>query len=381
MSNFTTEVRFICESLSGYTESVGYASVDEILNNAAPKVFDFNWDIFDENYRLVLEKKILKHYYTREISEETYGLWKLRLDARMNEIMPYYNELYKSSLLKFNPLYDVDYKTIEDENKNSDTKEVYDELNNVIENVNKNYKENETLDGSDTVKDYPVKYDKSIDDSGVSNENKNTKDNKNKTSSGLEFEENKTNNNSETESKNNNNSNERSVVKNSDTPQGGLSMDDISGDIYLTTAEIDELNKSDTQSGKNITKANNDNVKNSNYKNNDIENNVVEGVSNNSYKNKKNEKFDYEEPGENVTEYGKINDTKGEENLNKTKSYNEKGKVNKNIKDTNNYIMHVSGKKGMGSFSKLLLEFRETFLKIDLMVIEELADLFFGLWE
>lgn len=105
MSKYTTEVRFICETASGLGESKGYADVDTIITNAIPKIFTFTFPIFDENYRTVLEKKILKHFYTREISEETVGLWKLRLDAKLNEIMPYYNKLYNSELLEFNPLY------------------------------------------------------------------------------------------------------------------------------------------------------------------------------------------------------------------------------------------------------------------------------------
>lgn len=108
MSKYTTELRFICETEAGYNQSQGYKKVNEILATAAPKIFDFDFPIYDENYRLTLETKILKHYYTREISEETYGLWKLRLDAALNEIMPYYNQLYKSAILEFNPLYDVD---------------------------------------------------------------------------------------------------------------------------------------------------------------------------------------------------------------------------------------------------------------------------------
>ena len=108
MSKYTTELRFICETEADYNQSQGYKKVNEILVAAAPKIFDFDFPIYDENYRLTLETKILKHYYTREISEETYGLWKLRLDATLNEIMPYYNQLYKSAILDFNPLYDVD---------------------------------------------------------------------------------------------------------------------------------------------------------------------------------------------------------------------------------------------------------------------------------
>lgn len=108
MSKYTTQVRYICEQLSGYVQSVDYSDVDLVLRSAEPKIFDFDYPIFDENYRHVLNTKILKHYYINEIGLETYALWKLRLNTKMNEIMPYYNQLYKSELYTFNPLYDTD---------------------------------------------------------------------------------------------------------------------------------------------------------------------------------------------------------------------------------------------------------------------------------
>lgn len=111
MSEYTTELRFICETLSGYNESQDYGKIHEIIHKTVFDIFSFDFPIFDEAYKRALCEKIIKHYYTREICEETYGLWKLRLDARMNEIMPYYNELYKTALLKFNPLYEVDLTT------------------------------------------------------------------------------------------------------------------------------------------------------------------------------------------------------------------------------------------------------------------------------
>lgn len=112
MSKYTTEVRFICEESAGLVDSAGYKKVEDILTLAIPHVFDFDYPIFDESYREVLERKILRHFYTREICTETVGLWKLRLDDKMNIIMPYYNKLYESELLKFNPLYDVEYSTM-----------------------------------------------------------------------------------------------------------------------------------------------------------------------------------------------------------------------------------------------------------------------------
>ena len=108
VSKYTTQVRFICEQLSGYVQSVDYSDIDLVLRSAEPKIFDFEYPIFDENYRHVLNTKILKHYYINEIGLETYALWKLRLNTKMNEIMPYYNQLYKSELYTFNPLYDID---------------------------------------------------------------------------------------------------------------------------------------------------------------------------------------------------------------------------------------------------------------------------------
>lgn len=108
MSKYTTEVRFICEHLAGLNESTDYVPVKDVIDKARVKIFDFNYPIFDLAYKSTLETKILKHFYTREIGLETYGLWKLKLDTKMNEIMPFYNKLYKTELIEFNPLYDTD---------------------------------------------------------------------------------------------------------------------------------------------------------------------------------------------------------------------------------------------------------------------------------
>lgn len=112
MSVYTTQVRYICETACGLSESAGYNDVNDIIERAIPSIFNFTFPIFDENYRAVLEKKILKHFYTREIGLETVGLWKLKLDTKLNEIMPYYNQLYQSELIEFNPMYAMDYSKL-----------------------------------------------------------------------------------------------------------------------------------------------------------------------------------------------------------------------------------------------------------------------------
>lgn len=267
MSKYTTEVRFICETNANLKENQGYNSVNEIVSKARTKIFDFDYPIFDENYRSVLETKILKHFYTREIGSETVGLWKLWLDTRMNEIMPYYNDLYKSALIEFNPMYDTDIKT----------------ERNVKDNGNKNDINKTNTDRKDTG---TTKFD------GL-----NIVDGTNKTD-GNRWE------------------------YYSDTPQGGLNG--IAEHTYLTNATNNTID--DTLKIDNITT--NDNTTTLN------------------------------------------NNSNQETNSNTNSVYS-------NVEE---YVEHVYGKRGYISYSKMLLEFRDTLINIDLKVIHELDDLFFNLW-
>ena len=85
------------------------------------------YPIFDDKYRNLLNNKIIEHYWFREIGLETPQLFKMFINRKMNEIMPYYNQLYNSELLEINPLYnyyvDTDEKRItnEDANRNANT--------------------------------------------------------------------------------------------------------------------------------------------------------------------------------------------------------------------------------------------------------------------
>ena len=81
-------------------------------------------------------------------------------------------------------------------------------------------------------------------------------------------------------------------------------------------------------------------------------------------------------------------DSKGVENeINKVKesgnaseNYNKKGNRSGSVKNLNEYAEKVIGKMGGVSYSKMLNEFRSTFLNIDAMILKDLEPLFFGLW-
>lgn len=271
MSAFTTQIRFICESEAGLKESVGYDNIAQVIAGARPAIFDFPYPIFDETYRAVLETKILKHYYTREIGEETYGLWKLRLDTKMNEIMPYYNQLYKSTLLEFNPLYDVD----------------------INRTHNSTRKGTEILNGN-------------VDTNGqvIASTNANNTTTINNTT-----DQTSTNGNTD---------------RYSATPQGGL--DGLMQDKYLTNARM--ITGNDTLNSKAHTSTDN----------------MIDSTTDTST---------------NMTTATKNNTT---------------------INNTEDYLESVKGKQGTQSYASMILEFRETFLNIDMMVINDLSDLFMNIW-
>lgn len=69
-------------------------TIQSLINNG----FDFQLDkypIFDENYREILNNKILNHYYDAEIGFETAPLFRHYLLAKLNEIMTVYNIMYE----------------------------------------------------------------------------------------------------------------------------------------------------------------------------------------------------------------------------------------------------------------------------------------------
>ena len=76
--------------------------------------------IWDEAHRGELEKKIIEHYYFRQIGFETVGRFIFYLNTRLREIMPRYNKLYKTTQYKYNPI--ENYNMVEgSEDKNENT--------------------------------------------------------------------------------------------------------------------------------------------------------------------------------------------------------------------------------------------------------------------
>ena len=91
MSKYTIELRYLLE------------------NN--PKSLDLalsHYPIYNEEHRQELNEKIINHFAFYEIGFETEERFLFELDKKMCEIMPYYNQLYKSEDTDFNPLFNID---------------------------------------------------------------------------------------------------------------------------------------------------------------------------------------------------------------------------------------------------------------------------------
>lgn len=71
-------------------------TIDDKINNLAPILFDFNYPYPTEADKKRIENAIIKHYLMREIAFETVGLFKLKLNDRLNLIMPKYNKAYQN---------------------------------------------------------------------------------------------------------------------------------------------------------------------------------------------------------------------------------------------------------------------------------------------
>ena len=338
MSKYTTEIRFICETLNGDVESSGYNSVNTILANVHNQVFDFEYPIFDVEYKPVLEKKILKHFYTREIGFETYGRWKLALDAKMNEIMPYYNQLYSSELIQFNPLYDFDEQTVGHRVHDDEINEHIDEL---------------TKDTGDITVD---KTGDIVDDGQVKNTGTITK-----TTTGTVAD---VGTGSSTDS-----GKDKTVRdggdsftrwdKYSDTPQGTVNNMALNSDGYLTDARYIEENHANAGWSDETTYGKGTNTTDNNTR---TYNTTEQQTLNTTTDNDNTRTFD--------TQDKQTLNTNRDRDTDRTHEYD-------SIVD---YSERVQGKSRGKSYSKMLNEFRTTFLNIDMMVINELEELFMQIW-
>lgn len=79
--------------------------ISTVITEAAPLFFNFNFPFYDETKRAEFEQNFLRHFYMREIGLETIDYFMLRLEDKLNTIMPYYNKLLTANAKEYDPFY------------------------------------------------------------------------------------------------------------------------------------------------------------------------------------------------------------------------------------------------------------------------------------
>lgn len=338
MSHYTTTVRAICETAAGLSDSVGHTDVETVLNNSWDKIFT-PFDIYDEAHRADLCKKILRHYYMDEIAFETYGLWQLAINTKLIEIMPQYNSLYKASAEIINPLYNKNLTrqydgTSKGSNKDTRTDNLTDTASAIT-----------TATGTD------MRTDNLTDTNGGSLITKSDS----KRTDALKAVTDNTSTSTTTSSASNNSSNDSFT---SDTPQGSLT--DVKAGKYMTNASIGTSTGSTSGNDKNDTKSNNT-VSNTGT----VSNAGTDTVTDNRT----------------LTKTGTVKNT-STDNTTSDSTLTKTGTVVNAGSDsrTDAHTETVTGYEGSATYAELLKKYSDEIINIDLMIINDLSDMFMQIW-
>lgn len=338
MARYTTQVRTICETVAGLSDSVGYTDVETVLNDSWDKIFTA-FPIYDEAHRADLCKKILRHYYTDEIAFETYGLWQLAINTKLVEIMPQYNSLYKASAEIINPLYNKSLSRQYDgtsKGTNKDTR---------TDNLTDTASATTTATGTD------MRTDNLTDTNGGSVVTKSDS----KRTDALKAVTDNTSTSTTTSSASNNSSNDSFT---SDTPQGSLS--DVKAGKYMTNASIGTSTGSTSGNDKNDTSAKNT-VNNTGTVSNTGTDTVTDSHT--------------------LTKTGTVkndstNSTTSASTLSKTGTV-----VNDGIDSrTDAHTETVTGYEGSATYAELLKKYSDAIINIDMMIINDLSTMFMQIW-
>lgn len=349
MSTYTTEVRYICESKSGFTpEQLLSKSVDEIIAASRNNVFNFDFPVYDESFRSVLESTILLHFYTREIGAETVGLWQHYMCRKLREIMPRYNKLFESCLLEFNPFHDVDYTRTHDGESTGD----------------KSGTHSNTIDTTGQVTEART---------GTEAET---------TSGETETE------NTDTRTDNTTNTGSKEGTRNgSKTTHDEHTKSNTHRDYYSDTpmSRVEGVNGSPVTNSGSETLA-------YNYYLTNYRRIVDEETGENDGTETQNETTSEDTEGtSHTTSSGTANgtgSTSGERNLsttdngttNSTTNVADSGRTTEEFSNTDDYIDHIVGKMGTASYSAMLTEYRETIINYMELLLNELEPLFMNIW-
>lgn len=101
MASYTMQLRTYLEMWSQEEDGKSHSN---IIETGRPKLFNFDYPIFDQDYKKVFETNFIRNFYMREIGFETEELFKFQLETWLRINMPYWNKMFESELIDYDPL-------------------------------------------------------------------------------------------------------------------------------------------------------------------------------------------------------------------------------------------------------------------------------------
>lgn len=109
MSNMgypATSIGFLLAYYGGVDMYAGENTGFDLVEKYYSKIFDFDFPFYVENEKIKVEfeKYLCYTYFNESIGFETPEAWKFAFKQKMLEIIPYYKELYRTTLFEYEPL-------------------------------------------------------------------------------------------------------------------------------------------------------------------------------------------------------------------------------------------------------------------------------------
>lgn len=346
MSTYTTTIREYVESFSHYqqNESELQPSTAERIEIGRKILFDFDYPLFDSAYRKVFETHFIRNFYMREVGFETMGLFKFRLETWLLINMPYFNKLFESEIIAFDPLINSEMSTTH--NKTNDRSQ-----NDKKDSV-KTATNHETTDSTNN------KTSSSKDDTHLSSDQVSNTSGSGTSETDSTHSEDQTGKKGTTGEKMNDNFN-RDLK--SDNPDSRLAITAKDGEGVIEYAKsIEEQNTNNKETIKNdVTES-------------------KESSGSDTSKNKSTTNVDSTSTvtgNENRQASGEEHE-KGTETSDRQLDMSQNDQLESSINDVEDFIEHRVGKVGNQSYSKMLQEYRESFIRIENMIFDEMQELF-----
>lgn len=362
MSRYTVQLRFLLENPDWTDARLGLA----------------DYPIFDESYRNHLNYIIKEYFYFDEIGYETPARFAMKLRNKMAIIMPYFNQLYSSALIDIDPMINMRHV--------QHSTSLLKELSNAIKNsVGQNNKSNtgtatgtvgETSLGN-TVTD---KHTESVSDRNSIGSSLNSSESNKRVENVDEITSNGTHSGSSSDS----NISEETVHSTSDS----LSVTSDTPEGFLLTSKIE-----DSTYANNATKTNQDEetvrngstTKTGSTSDTTTDRKVDNFTGNDSSNETQNEnRVDVSHDKTDGKEIGSTIDSKKSDTVSENKTVfdedvqdllNVLENAIKNV-DTETTVSY-DGFNGI-TMSEMLLKWRDTFINIDMMILNQLEGLFIG---